>query len=229
MEKPGRRNLAIWTVVGVIGVALVVAFLKDGKSNHSAINVVSQLSARKSSIPDTSNSPDVPFGLTLLSESDQASALTQRNCPVYDDLLGTMERVHKITFRGEPVWICCPGCEETFLENAEIYLKKIEIFKLGGFASTEDRQPWINQFLPQAWQFQSHIVITQVEFPLESRSPTHSQDVIDLIQTLPDLEKVILSGRTSVLAPTLNGVFRIDSKALKQKLPNHAMIHMIIG
>lgn len=210
-------------------VVSVFAFQQQRIEKTKTTRPISQLGAQDKSLSASSKYSDIPFGLTSMSESDRVSALTQRNCPVYDDQLGNMERAHKIMVRGEPVWLCCPGCEEAFLENPDLYLKKIEIFKLGGFASTEEKQPWVNQFLPQAWQLQSYTAITKVEFRIESTSSSHSQDVLDVVGTLPDLEKVILSGRTSTLAPTLGGVFRIDKKALKQKLPSHVKIHMIIG
>ena len=62
--------------------------------------------------------------LQKLSPEDRASAEKQHICPVTGKMLGTMGSPQKIDVRGQQVWICCPGCRDELLNNAEKYLAK---------------------------------------------------------------------------------------------------------
>ena len=62
--------------------------------------------------------------LQKLSPADRASAEKQHVCPVTGKMLGTMGPPQKIDVRGQQVWICCSGCRDELLNNAEKYLTK---------------------------------------------------------------------------------------------------------
>jgi Cu(I)/Ag(I) efflux system membrane fusion protein len=63
--------------------------------------------------------------LQKLSPEDRASAEKQHICPVTGKMLGTMGPPQKVDMRGRQVWICCPGCRDELLNNAEKYLAKL--------------------------------------------------------------------------------------------------------
>lgn len=63
--------------------------------------------------------------LQKLSPEDRDSVEKQRICPVTGKMLGTMGPPQKVDVRGRQVWICCPGCRDELLNNAENYLAKL--------------------------------------------------------------------------------------------------------
>lgn len=63
--------------------------------------------------------------LQKLSPEDRATAEKQHICPVTGKMLGTMGPPQKVDVRGRQVWICCPGCRDELLNNAEKYLAKL--------------------------------------------------------------------------------------------------------
>jgi hypothetical protein len=62
--------------------------------------------------------------LQKLSPEDRGSAKRQHVCPVTAKMLGTMGAPRKVEVRGQQVWICCPGCQEDLLNNADKYFPK---------------------------------------------------------------------------------------------------------
>lgn len=60
--------------------------------------------------------------LAKLSPEDAASAEKQHVCPVTKKMLGTMGAPLKVDVKGKPIWICCEGCREELLANADKYL-----------------------------------------------------------------------------------------------------------
>jgi Cu(I)/Ag(I) efflux system membrane fusion protein len=64
-----------------------------------------------------------------LPEQDRKLALAQQVCPVTEAALGSMGVPTKIALRGQPVYFCCEGCEETAKRNPEEALKKVAEYK----------------------------------------------------------------------------------------------------
>lgn len=64
--------------------------------------------------------------LAKLSPEDAASAEKQHFCPVSGEMLGTMGAPKKIDVNGQHVWICCDGCKDKLLANADEYLAKLQ-------------------------------------------------------------------------------------------------------
>ncbi len=63
--------------------------------------------------------------LQKLSPADRASAERQHVCPVTGKMLGSMGAPQKVDVGGRTIWICCAGCRDELLNNAEKYLAKL--------------------------------------------------------------------------------------------------------
>jgi Cu(I)/Ag(I) efflux system membrane fusion protein len=61
-----------------------------------------------------------------LSPDDQKLAIKQVTCPVTGEPLGSMGPPVKVIVQGQPVFLCCAGCEMEAQEHAEETLKKLE-------------------------------------------------------------------------------------------------------
>lgn len=60
-----------------------------------------------------------------LSPEDQKLALKQKSCPVTGEPLGSMGTPIKVIVAGQPVFLCCAGCEMEAQQNADETLKKV--------------------------------------------------------------------------------------------------------
>lgn len=63
--------------------------------------------------------------IAKLPPADQELARTQRVCPVTDEPLGSMGAPIKVVVDGEPIFLCCQGCERDVRENAGEMVKKV--------------------------------------------------------------------------------------------------------
>lgn len=68
----------------------------------------------------------VPEGLMELSAEDRALAEKQRTCPVTGELLGSMGKPVKVSVKGQTVFLCCPGCEDSINKEPDKYLAKLK-------------------------------------------------------------------------------------------------------
>lgn len=71
-----------------------------------------------------------------LPPEDREMAIAQAVCPVTDEPLGSMGPPVKVIVEGEPIFLCCKGCERDVRENPEEMLAKVR--KLRGEG---DEQP----------------------------------------------------------------------------------------
>jgi Cu(I)/Ag(I) efflux system membrane fusion protein len=60
-----------------------------------------------------------------LSPDDQKLALKQKSCPVTGEPLGSMGTPIKVIVQGQPVFLCCAGCETEAQEHADETLAKV--------------------------------------------------------------------------------------------------------
>lgn len=68
---------------------------------------------------------EIKANLAKLSPEDRALAEKQKYCVEQDkDLLGSMGVPIKLTIKGEPVFICCKGCEKHALKDPDKTLAK---------------------------------------------------------------------------------------------------------
>jgi Cu(I)/Ag(I) efflux system membrane fusion protein len=65
-------------------------------------------------------------GLAKLSSQDRKLAEAQKNCPVLRNRLGSMGRPFKVVLNGQPVFLCCKGCEAEARDNADATLAIVE-------------------------------------------------------------------------------------------------------
>ena len=52
--------------------------------------------------------------------------IEQTLCPIMG---GQIDKKYFTVYKGKKVYFCCPGCEEKFNENPELYLDKLPQFK----------------------------------------------------------------------------------------------------
>ena len=84
-----------------------------------------QDSATKSS-PSNVEDPDISAALEELSPADRDLARAQRFCPVLDESrLGSMGPPVKVMIEGQPVFLCCVGCQEKALKNPQATLARV--------------------------------------------------------------------------------------------------------
>lgn len=67
--------------------------------------------------------------LAKLSPEDRVLAEAQRTCPVQDKALGSMGAPIKKMVKGQPVFICCGGCEDDLTADPDGILKKVAELK----------------------------------------------------------------------------------------------------
>ncbi len=68
--------------------------------------------------------------IAKLPEADRAAATAQKFCVVEDkSRLGSMGMPFKIMVEGQPVFLCCAGCEDEALKDPQATLAKVEKLK----------------------------------------------------------------------------------------------------
>lgn len=109
---------------------------KAARSNPSAtLKRLSELKAKSSVDVDElaqlkALPPKVRTELSKLSPADLKIALQQKLCPVMDDSpLGSMGTPVKIMLDGQPVFLCCEGCQDTAREKPQETLARVKQLK----------------------------------------------------------------------------------------------------
>ncbi len=64
-----------------------------------------------------------------LSAEDKVLADAQKMCPVSDEELGGMGPPVKMLVKGEPIFLCCKGCEKRVNADPDKYLAKVAELK----------------------------------------------------------------------------------------------------
>jgi len=59
-------------------------------------------------------------------EQKTEPSIKQKTCPVMG---GEINEQYFTIYQGKKVYFCCPGCEEVFLKNPEMYLSKLPQFQ----------------------------------------------------------------------------------------------------
>ncbi len=78
----------------------------------------------------------VKAGLAKLSPEDRKLAEAQRLCPVLNSRLGSMGRPVKLLLNGQPVFLCCKGCEAEARAHPEKTLGTVRELKAGKTGGT---------------------------------------------------------------------------------------------
>jgi len=82
--------------------------------------------SRESDKAHAADKADDTPGFAELSVEDRALAEKQKVCPVSGERLGAMGKPVKITVKGQTVFLCCAGCEETIKKDPDKYLAKLK-------------------------------------------------------------------------------------------------------
>jgi Cu(I)/Ag(I) efflux system membrane fusion protein len=69
--------------------------------------------------------------IAQLPEEDRQLALGQRACPITGAKLGSMGVPYKVVLKGQPVLLCCPGCEGKAKDAPDETLEKVARLKSG--------------------------------------------------------------------------------------------------
>lgn len=76
---------------------------------------------------------EVKAALAKLSPDDRRLAEAQVLCPVMEkNYLGSMGKPFKVLVKGQPVFLCCEGCDEKALANPDQTLAKVQKLRAGG-------------------------------------------------------------------------------------------------
>lgn len=67
----------------------------------------------------------IKASLASLSTEDRELAMKQKVCPISGDPLGMMGTPIKVDVEGHTVFVCCAGCKDPLLEDANAYLVKL--------------------------------------------------------------------------------------------------------
>lgn len=74
---------------------------------------------------------EIRANLAKLTPADRLLAESQRLCPVTEEPLGSMGVPPKLMMRGQPVFICCAGCEKFAMRDPAKTLAQIEGYRKG--------------------------------------------------------------------------------------------------
>ena len=74
--------------------------------------------------------PKIAEAIAKLPEEERAMAAEQKFCVVSSkSRLGSMGMPYKILVEGQPVFLCCAGCEDEALKDPQATLAKVEKLK----------------------------------------------------------------------------------------------------
>jgi hypothetical protein len=71
----------------------------------------------------------IEAALDQLSPEDRVLADAQRLCPETGEPLGSMGVPVKVMVKGQPVFVCCKGCDKGVLADPDATLRKVEELK----------------------------------------------------------------------------------------------------
>jgi hypothetical protein len=73
----------------------------------------------------------IQSSLAKLSDADRALAIAQKFCPIQNSRLGSMGKPDRIEIEGQPVFLCCAGCEDEARADAKKTLEQVAKLKQG--------------------------------------------------------------------------------------------------
>ena len=105
-------------------VAAAGAFLIDAETRLNPSLAAAYFGSNRGSPTGETNLQSTDT-LTGLSPQDRELALKQKVCPVTLQSLGSMGPPIRLLIEGEPVLICCAGCEAPLRKSPAKYLAKL--------------------------------------------------------------------------------------------------------
>jgi hypothetical protein len=118
---------------GVFSLSLIMLAIGCGKSATQNSQQVAITDSAKSDAgagagsDDAKHAENIAAALAELSPEDRALVEKQLVCPVGGGKLGSMGAPIKVDVKGQSVFICCEGCREELLRNADEYLVKLKM------------------------------------------------------------------------------------------------------
>jgi hypothetical protein len=113
---------------------------------QGTLDKVAALKAAPKAAPPKSEQKPTPAdakaqaNLAKLSPEDRRLAEAQGNCPIQEDnRLGSMGIPVKVIIKGQPVFLCCKGCEDEAREHSDQTLAKVEKLKTKVKASPTEK------------------------------------------------------------------------------------------
>ena len=78
----------------------------------------------------STDDPKFAAAIAKLPEEERTLATAQKFCVVESNSrLGSMGKPHKVMIEGQPVFLCCAGCEDEALKDPQATLAKVEKLK----------------------------------------------------------------------------------------------------
>jgi hypothetical protein len=78
---------------------------------------------------DPKEEATIQTALAKLTDADRSVAKAQKFCPIEKTRLGTMGKPARIDIDGQPVFLCCSGCETEARANPKSTLEQVAKFK----------------------------------------------------------------------------------------------------
>ena len=75
---------------------------------------------------------DVPEAFAKMPAADRELAMAQKTCPVSNEPLGSMGEPVKVVLDGQPVFLCCKGCQSDAEKDPAGVLAKIKQMRPAG-------------------------------------------------------------------------------------------------
>jgi hypothetical protein len=121
------KILPVAFAVCLIPIALAIV----GCSNEAAAPKANPDAAAKGEAVDAEKEAEIAANMAKLSEEDRKAAEAQKFCAVENGnrLGGPMGVPYKVMIEGQPVFLCCDGCEETALKDPKATLAKVAELK----------------------------------------------------------------------------------------------------
>jgi hypothetical protein len=132
--KLSRTTLSPWAglgaFVGMLSVAFVVGCTGDAKEHGPAAAGDHNHKEGAVAAAENADDADIKAERAKLSPEDQRLVAAQEFCAIStDERLGRMGPPVKLVIKGQPVFLCCKGCEKKALANPDKTLAKVAELK----------------------------------------------------------------------------------------------------
>jgi len=118
------------TLLAAFSVVLIPIALAIVGCNNQAAAPKPEAAAKGEGV-DAEKEAEIAANMAKLSEEDRKAAEAQKFCAVENGnrLGGSMGVPYKVMIEGQPVFLCCDGCEETALKDPKATLAKVAELK----------------------------------------------------------------------------------------------------
>jgi hypothetical protein len=114
--------------IRLFGLLVLVIVVGCTKSPSTPKADQSQTTAKE---PSPDQEAKIEAAVAKLSATDRPLAQAQKFCPIQKTRLGIMGKPDRIEIDGQPVFLCCSGCEDDARADPKKTLDQIAEFKKG--------------------------------------------------------------------------------------------------